>query len=410
MCGDERNRFSALQSWTPEAQAEVEELQIRGYRSLAAVLGLGGDADKAYDYLMRDRALPGKPEASLIWPKLGITPPSDFDARSAIERDFTALYERISKVELPTRYEDPRNYFDMVLLLVTVLDHLAEKATPALSAPLVASLPSGNTNAQLLKFPGVPVLLLFDHGLFRFCEDMANVLAWTVVPLTVEQIADEKALIGIQRVHTIPPEASQYFLGSLYAYVVYGSPIANKDSVPRPASNYLLAVAIGVQMRRFVMAHELAHFLSGHLDERGSKQLEYEADSKSTYIVSEMARGSFGSWAVGFWACDFTLTALHFLYKGLGLMAYGTDRLRWIGETHPDPMSRRRQLRAQASNTDSVTPTNIAAAEAVCGMTDALFARLWRMQSPWLYQAHLNGVRPAPTWQTHVEANLAPAR
>jgi hypothetical protein len=410
MWGEAQDNFSALQSWTPEARKRVEELQVREYRSLANDLGFAGDADKAYEHLMGNRALQNEPDVSSIWQTLGIEPPSDPDVRAAVEAPVAGLYERVASVEPPTRYEDPRNYFDMVLLLAAVLDHLTAKGTPAPSVPLVASLPSGDINAQIVKYPDIPTLLLFERGLFRFCVDMANVLAWTVVPLTVEQIGDDNALIGLPRTYAISPQASQFFLGSLHAYVVGGSPMANENSVPKAVSNRLLAVTMGTQMKRFVMAHELAHFGLGHLDTPASKGQEHEADSASAYIVAQMARDSFGSWAAGFWACDFTLTAFHFLEKSIGLLEYGTDSLKWISDTHPNPVSRRALLRARAPNTDDVTPTNIAAAEAVCGMTDDLFAKLWELQSPWLYKAHLEGARPAAIWRSHAKTNLAPSK
>lgn len=407
--GEAQDNFSVVQPWTPEARKEVEDWQADGFRSLAADLGFDGDADSAYERLTGNRALPKDRDWSDIWTKLGISPPEDPKEREAIEAQFAGLFERISGVEPPTRYEDPRNYFDMVLLLAAVLDHLTERGTPVQDIPLIATLPSGDINAQIRRLPGVPTIILFDHGLFRFCIDMANILAWTVEPLTVMQIGDENALIGLRRLRVIPPQASLYFHGSLNAYSVYGSPLATETSVPKPTENALLAVNVSVNMRRFVMVHELTHCVAGHMYKEPSKELEHQADSESAYIVSEMSSDKPGSWALGFWACDFTLTALHFLEKSIGIMAYGDRRLKWISQTHPDPLTRRKWLRNRAPNTEGVTATNIKAAEALCGMTDGLFGHLWSLTAPFLYKAHLGGARPAAIWRSHLERNIAPA-
>ena len=405
--GAAQNDFASLQPWTPEARKEVEEWQAKGFRSLANALGFDGDADRAYEHLIGDRALPDH-DWSDIWRKVGIPPPEDPREREAIEAQFAGLYERLRGLEPPTRYEDPRNYPDMALLLAAVLDHLTERGTPVQEVPLIATLPSGDINAQIRRIPGVPTIILFEHGLFRFFIDMANILGWTVESLTALQIGDDDALTKLNRVRLIPPQASEYFLGSLYAYAVHGSPLANENSVPKPPENELLALNLAANMRRFVMVHELTHCVAGHLDMEHSKELEHVADGEAANLVSEMAREKPGSWAVGFWACDFALTAIHFLEKTIGLMAYGDRRLNWISETHPDPLRRRIWVRERAPNTEGVTAGNIKAAEALCGMTDGLFGHLWKITCPLLYKHHLDGARPAELWQSHLKHSFAP--
>jgi hypothetical protein len=161
-------------------------------------------------------------------------------------------------------------------------------------------------------------------------------------------------------------------------------------------------------MKNFVMAHELAHLVLGHKGQ--ARELEYEADTFGAALLAKSCQQAGVSRAIGFWACDLALTALHFLYKTLGLLGFGPIKLHWKSATHPDPLSRRARLR---EGLDQIIPDlsqfELAAAGELCGMTDALLQTLWEGCSTMLILSYQQGARPIPMWKDGIQQNMSPS-
>jgi hypothetical protein len=151
-------------------------------------------------------------------------------------------------------------------------------------------------------------------------------------------------------------------------------------------------------MERFVMAHELAHIRQQHINKPQTPDLEYEADALGVSLVTTLADIHHGSWAIGYWGCELAIVALHFLYRAIGLFTFGDDRLKWISKTHPDPLSRRENLRGIWLNKRS-PEEGVAAAREVSGMMEALFTRLWELGMFVFLTEYQHGKRASPRWR-----------
>jgi hypothetical protein len=361
---------------SPQLPAEVEQLirseQERGYRNLALKLGLGADPKKAYERLT------GTPVSS----------------------------------ESHSPYEDPRRYQIMNVILGSIQRAMVSAGEPRLDpAPVYASLPTGNVNAQVAVEPktGVPVMFM-ELGLFRYFYDFCHLIGWAVPPLAPEHLADNQAIIDMARRYTMPQEAFTSFIDSMGSYTFNGSPLGTAGGVPRPEHNLPLCMVLLTLMERFVLAHEMAHIKLGHLaGEQGPDQesdQEYQADAASLELVLYMVPGEGVSWGIGFWACELALVAMNMLYRSLGIGQFGNTKLAWIDKSHPDPLKRRERLRTIWLE-DWVPQDGIEAARVLCGMSDAIIQSLWELASVQLWWAHdKNKLRPSPMWRDLIDSTF----
>jgi hypothetical protein len=358
-------------SWPPQVYEFVRSYQEREYNRLADRLGLAS-AKAAYERLSQ-RPMP--PD----------------------------LEQRYRTAGLPTPYEDPYLYQAMKKTFDLMRREADAQGPPALPRPFLATLVSGDVNARIaLEEKTKTTVLFFERGLFSFFYDMAKLTAWASPPLSVAQLADDSALSNIPRKYTMPPQASAYFAASLYAYAVSGSPIATSSPIPEPSHNMPLAIVLLNHMERFVMAHELAHIRNDHLNKPPMPAQEFEADALGVSLVTALARANHGSWGIGYWASELALIAFNFLYRTIGLLMFGPAKLTWTSQTHPDPLSRRENLRGIWLNRQ-VPANGVAAARELCGMTEALFQRLWELGLTVLVTGYQRGDRTSLVWRKALE-------
>ena len=338
----------------------------------------------------------GLPSAKTAYEKIaGRRMPSDLEAR-------------YRSVALPTPYEDPYMYPIMTKTFDLLNRETEALGAPALPHPFLATLASGDVHARTIEEPETKTsIVFFEHGLFSFFYDMANLMASAAPPLTEAQLTDDTALAQVPRKYTMPLRASEYFAGTLYAYVVSGSPVTERPPIPEPSDNLGLAIRLLNHMERFVMAHELAHLREGHLNKPEAPALEYEADRLAVSLVTTLADKNHGSWAIGYWGAELALVALHLLFKAIALFTFGPVRPTWISRTHPDPLKRRENLRDIWLNQRS-PQAGVAAAREMSGMMEALFSKLWEISAAAVFlPEYEHGKRASPRWKKTAQAFAA---
>ena len=345
---------------TPEADRVrdfVASYQEREYRRLAGAMGLGNDPRAAFEKLTGTR-----------------------DAGSG-------------GFEHPALHRAMLVTFDLMQREMEALD------MERLPSPWLATLATGDVNARIVAEARTRAkVMFFEHGLFRYFFDIAKLAAWAAPPLSDAQLSDDAALARLQPRHTMPPQASSYFVATLFAYAASGTPMASASPIPDPGHNQSLAIMLLNHMERFVMAHEIAHLVRGHLDEAPAPRQEFEADASSLMLVTLLAERHHRSWALGYWASELALVAMNFLYRAVGVVEFGPVRLGWASKTHPDPLARREALRGIWLE-PRMPPAGVLAARGVCGMTEALFQRLWEFAVGVLALEHQRGARAAASWK-----------
>lgn len=357
---------------SPELAPQVQRLicseQERGYRNLALKLGLGADPKKAYERLSG-----GAPSG------LSHSP-----------------------------YEDPGRYRIMTIILGGIHRALVEGASPQPgAAPAFASLPSGDVNARVIIEPEtLTPVIFFEQGLFHFFYDFCHLIGWAIPPIPEGQLGDDAALSSIESGYTMPPEASFSFVSALGAYTFEGSPLVNAPRVAPPTHNVPICIVLLNLMERFVMAHETAHILRGHLEGPPTRDHELEADAAGLSLVLQMGGREGLAWSVSYWACELALDALNILYRAFNVASFGATRPSWIDGSHPDPFVRREELR-QIWLVQGMPEDGVNAARMLCGMSDAVIQRLWEVSLGPLMLAHQGGARPSPMWREFIESTFA---
>ncbi len=151
-----------------------------------------------------------------------------------------------------------------------------------LDSTIVGVLPTRNFNASVTKFADLDPIILLDVGVFNICH------------FYQEAKSTLSAYYSQQRVD----EGSEY-LYSAYQFIISYYKKHGKLSVPYPPDNLkiphqllTIATAKAVAMELFLLAHEVAHVISGDLDDKTSEKrtvpLEGSENSVDLYQKSEL--------------------------------------------------------------------------------------------------------------------------
>lgn len=393
--------------WPPAVRQFVEWEQEKAYRRLADEMGVGGGPALAFN-----RLNPGLPTAAQIAPtrfKDAMAPGFLSEEQWAQFDDLVAeKYRHYAALQPPTAYETASNY---VILNLTFDALRGAWEGPSAPEPYLASFPSGDVNARIRTEPTTQApVIFFEQGLMRFLYDFGQLIAWATPPLSPAELSDDEALARLPRSYQMPEVASVSFMGSLHAYAVSGTPIANPSPFPKPTHNMFVATMLVTLMEWFVMSHELAHLTLGHLPKPPDRSLEFEADARGLVTMSGQARAGGHSWAVSYWACDLALSCFHLLDLAISVLAFGGRKPRWSCPTHPDALSRRQRFRDTLGELAPDVPyASLAAANLLCDMSDAVIQRLWEFAVAPLLLAHQQGVCPSPLWKDRIRDCFQPA-
>ena len=382
------------------------------------------DPKAAYDKLARPRmpityASPGKYIQHLLDAGFILTE----EQQKQISADFTKMFQHYFSLDPPTQYEDPNRYSSMVMTFDGLLKAVHQQGKTLSPRPLLATLPSGDVNARILREPrsGTPIIF-FEQALFRFFHDFAVVLGWAFPPISLDQLQDDAAIVNLLRRYTRPEVSSEYFASTLYNYVVHGNSLDEESQrLPEAPHNVFMTRHLLQAMEWFIMGHELAHLMLGHLerDSTGNAmhdpwKREHEADVISLDLMLDLAKANQAGWAVNYWACHLALTLYHCLYRAIAFMQFGTFEVAWSSPTHPDPASRSLHLihyvwRNKLSWRDRVR-TRLGLGGTAAGwlrsMTDVTMSSLMEITLPLLFSAHQRGVRPSPVWSNFIATNF----
>jgi hypothetical protein len=394
-------------AWPPAVREYVEEEQENAYRDLADDLDLKGGATAAfkrlnYDLPELDEIAPSRYQDSIVPAFMSQEVCQQFNDLAAEH------YKRVADLQLPTAYETRAGYS---ILNLTMNALRGVWASSPRAEPYLASLPSGDPSARIaIEWKTNAPVIFFEHALMQFIHDFGVVVAWATPPVGIEVLYDDNALINLPCSYQMPEIASVSFLNLLEAYVVSGTPTATAAPIPKPTSNMFLASAIVSQMEWFIMAHELAHLSLGHLGIPRLQEHEFAADEGGLVTMTEVARRNGAGWALSLWACDLALTCLDVLDRAISFMEFGTRKVRWKCATHPDCFTRRQRLRdAIGVLATGASPSALAAAGMLHGMSEAVIKRLWDIALPELWRAHDAGARPSPLWKKRIRDCFEPS-
>src|ERR1700721_1292986 len=139
----------SLEPWSPEARDYVQARQERHYRKLAEDLGLGSDPKAAYERL-----------SGVEMPRSFVDPRKlreEFGAEAILSKEqwiefehlVATAWDRFSSVQAPTAYEDPNLYRSLAMTFDQIQSPLRSKGRALQPVPLLATMASGNVSARI---------------------------------------------------------------------------------------------------------------------------------------------------------------------------------------------------------------------------------------------------------------------
>ena len=206
---------------------------------------------------------------------------------------------------------------------------------------VVGTVPTGEVNAHAFKV-GKGWVAVVDHGSLLFIWLMAKLVSSQI------EVSDERRRPPVK----LPPApqelAIERILDLVFYYVAFGDPWFAPPYWPERNHEFMLGT-LAANAETFLLAHEVAHILLGHLDAHETesarradeKQQELDADWLATKIVVSIRE---------LMGVDFTLR-----YTGLELFFWCLEIIEGASgegssDSHPSATERLMAVRANVTN------------------------------------------------------------
>ncbi|HEX5120528.1 MAG TPA: hypothetical protein VFW65_35565 [Pseudonocardiaceae bacterium] len=287
--------------------------------------------------------------------------------------------------------------------------------------PLIGHLSTGQLNAVSMRVPGrdKTYLVLIEDQLPAFARQISQVVAWAMprdssTGATSFKIDRDNPTRQINAV----PEIAAWFADIVVTYAATGQASLREHSLP--PGHRELARILDLSLMYFVLGHEYAHVMLGHLDTtpvrkgvlpvtdvevlKYSWRQESQADLFGT-ILSINARTAahqvdFGT---SFLGVSLFFDALEVMDRAVALLQTGNEHARQLG-SHPLPGLRKQALRKDLSMLADADPARMAAPVRRALLLDEtqseIIRLLWERTRPLLLDLHRTGVPPAASWRT----------
>lgn len=219
--------------------------------------------------------------------------------------EFAAVFsfhmKNLNEIEkvLPTPYEDA-NWYSILMRAVKNVERAIPSVYPSYDLNgkshrvLFGTLRSGNVNGTSVKIDGIDgYLVVIEDGLFLFAHLMAKVLS-SAFP--IRSTNQEKVKLGydeesVERHIANNKELAQHFFDVLNAFVVEGHPGKAAVYFLKTEIYRQIATSLTLAFEHFLVAHEYAHLVLGHLDSPNN-----ESTSIGPLTLEEGIRAMGTSW------------------------------------------------------------------------------------------------------------------
>ena len=142
--------------------------------------------------------------------------------------------------------------------------------------PLISYLQTGQLNAVSMLVPGCSdaYLVLFEDQMSLFVSKLSNAVAWAIPHGPADANGRMEFKIGVRAVTErieADPEVAARFADIVVAYAGKGN-LAQADLHLMPPGYFGLSSQLQISLVYFVLGHEYAHILLGHLDTTAARK------------------------------------------------------------------------------------------------------------------------------------------
>lgn len=391
--------------WPASVIEAIDDRQERAYWAAADLLDLPGP-EAAYEALSGPQKSTSMEDFRRILGWENALTGEEWERTKAR----TAAYMARPLAPPPMRFEDASSRDRWLSVRQGIMQSERAGAPRMVIVPHLATLPSGDLNAVVTSCHGAAAdkIIFFERGLERYLLDFARLVCWAVPPMPEDFLWNDRGLAMMRGFYTMPPEAFQYFLSTLSAYLGGGTPLQNQSNIALPEHNAHLFFFLALGLFKFVLMHEQAHITLGHVAKRQrGPEVELEADCNAARALAKLAQDDGGSRAFSLWTSDLALRALSIFDEAMGTLAFGKGPKIWLSRAHPDPHSRRAAFRKAVAPRE-LHDMSDAALDNLLKMGDALLGKI--EENTWLMisRARFNGMTLSPLWRARLERSMKP--
>lgn len=324
--------------------------------------------------------------------------PRRSDAQSAMAGWASALRATARSVRLPLRWSKSSPRMPLRAWGSAVGDHWRKAAAPR------------------------PYLILIEEQLPLFIEQICGIVARSLPshPAAPGKLSFKLSVPDVTAWIADHPELGGFFVDLVLGYAVKGRVTLDTTLYRTMAANHRrFAELLRESVRYFILSHEYAHIMLGHLNTTATRRgvlPAADAESPDYSRLQESEADSIGMMlainacidhtqldhSLAFLGMALYLDVMDVMDRAVALLATGNENLRQIG-SHPPAAQRKRNIRhtltlmAEASSADNMGPKFHMA----LGMEEIqaeIIRLLWEQARPVLVELRQRGVRPSPKW------------
>jgi hypothetical protein len=343
----------------------------------------------------------------------------EYVAEQITDRNF------MTEFDLPTRFEDPWGYLQMLKLAseieksISQIPYLAKKLR---FHPLFGTLPYGNVNAAAVLIPkSKEYLVVFEPELFTFALLVSKLVTISIATIVssgdgwedryTEFCSNDEILAKTVLEN---PYMLDLFQDLLFAYILDGMP-SSAHPYQSTGIHADLAGDLLHAMELFVMGHEYGHVLAGHLPNKSTiiqgladrprellaniwgQELQADTIGLDLVFMASALRGTNGELGKAFAGADLFFSIIDIVERSIGILRTGDENQRPI-PSHPPIVNRREHLRNYARERLSGYIYDVTK---LGGVVERIVEILWKETVPVLTRYYKEGRQPSPIWTSH---------
>jgi hypothetical protein len=290
--------------------------------------------------------------------------------------------------------------------------------------PFIGHLQTGQLNAVSMRVPGRSgaYLVLLEDQMVSFASKLSQAVAWAIPHRPTDangKITFEISMHSVKERIEIDPEVADRFADIVVTYAVTGSLAETDFNDLLPPVYTTFAELLSTSVQYFVLAHEYAHILLGHLDTtpacKGvlpaaeaealaySWRQEFDADWLGAVLsINALIEHRNRDVFIGFSGIGLFFDALDVMDRAVALLQTGDENARQLG-SHPPSDLRKQRLRSllpQMAEDDPADAGRVRAALKVTEDQEEIIRLLWEHTRPILLDLRRRGVPASATWRT----------
>ncbi|HEX3784180.1 MAG TPA: hypothetical protein VHX38_31365 [Pseudonocardiaceae bacterium] len=267
-----------------------------------------------------------------------------------------------------------------------------------------------------------PYLILFEDQLPLFIEQICGTVARAMpsYPAAPGKMSFKLSVPDVTEWIAAHPEIGAFFANLIVGYAVDGrirpDPTVYRTMAP---DHRRFAGLLRESVRYFILSHEYAHIMMGHLDTTATRRgvlpaadaesLDYshgqeaEADSMGTMLaLNACVDHAKLDHAMAFLGVGLYLDVMDMMDRAVAFLGTGNENLRQIG-SHPPAAQRKRSIRRMLSimvdaGGGDLVAEKFRTALAMEEIQAEIIRLLWERTRPVLLDLRQRGVRPARKW------------